>query len=101
MAATWTPHVSISIKVRDFFFLPHSLRTVSVVHLSPHTNCSVEYSYGIKRPGREASHLTPTVVEVKDTCRYAAIPPCFFHGVVLKRCRENICFNFKKIYNSY
>jgi hypothetical protein len=35
-------------------------------------------SPGVKRPGREADHLPPTIAEVKNTCIYTCL-----HGIVL------------------
>jgi hypothetical protein len=40
-------------------------------------------SLGVKRPGREADHLPPSSVEVKNAWRYSSTPPIRFHGVVL------------------
>jgi hypothetical protein len=39
-------------------------------------------SPGVKRPGREADHATPTSADVK-LWLYTSTPPYIFHGVVL------------------
>jgi hypothetical protein len=38
----------------------------------------VAISLGLKRPGREADHSSPSRVEVKNTCRYTSTPPYVF-----------------------
>jgi hypothetical protein len=42
-------------------------------------------SLGVKRPGREADHSTPSIVEVKNTWSYTSIPLVSLHGVVLSK----------------
>jgi hypothetical protein len=41
------------------------------------------FPLGIKRPGREADHSTPSSVEVKNAWSYTSTPPKRLHGVVL------------------
>jgi hypothetical protein len=38
---------------------------------------------GVKRPGREADHLTPSSAEVKNEWSYTSTPPIRLYGVVL------------------
>jgi hypothetical protein len=38
---------------------------------------------GVKRPGREANHLSATSAEVKITWIYTATPPMRHHGIVI------------------
>jgi hypothetical protein len=50
----------------------------------PPIQCVPEALYlEVKRPGREASHSTPSSAEVKNKWSYTSIPPIRLHGVVL------------------
>jgi hypothetical protein len=40
-------------------------------------------SLGVKRPGREANHSSPSSAEVKKAWIYTSTPPTRLHGVVL------------------
>jgi hypothetical protein len=40
-------------------------------------------SLGVKRPGREADHSTPSSAEVRNAFNYTSTPAVRFHGVVL------------------
>jgi hypothetical protein len=44
---------------------------------------SVALSLGVKRPGREAGHSSPSSVDVKNPWSCTATPPIRFQGVVL------------------
>jgi hypothetical protein len=38
---------------------------------------------GVKRPEREADHLSPSSAEVKNGCSYTFISPARLYGIVL------------------
>jgi hypothetical protein len=40
-------------------------------------------SLGVKRPGRETDHSSPSSAEVKNAWRYTSTPAILLHGVVL------------------
>jgi hypothetical protein len=40
-------------------------------------------SLGLKRPGRETDHLSPSSADVKSVWSYTSTPPIRLHGVVL------------------
>jgi len=43
---------------------------------------------GVKRPGREVNHSSPSSTEVKNKCNYASALPIYFQDAV----RENFLF---------
>jgi hypothetical protein len=42
-----------------------------------------DLSQGVKLPGHEAHHSSPSSAEVKNAWSYTSIPPIRLHGVVL------------------
>jgi hypothetical protein len=62
-------------------------------------------SLGIKGPGREADHSSPSSAEVNNAWSYTSTPPLRLHGVVLslkKKHRDNFTFtlNFTVFLNN-
>jgi hypothetical protein len=54
-------------------------------------------SLGIKWPGHEADHSSPSSTEDKNAWSYISTPPICLHGVVLslkKKHRNNFTFTF-------
>jgi hypothetical protein len=47
-------------------------------------------SLGVKRPGRETDHSSPSNTEVKNVWSYTSTPPISFHGVVLSEAQGQI-----------
>jgi hypothetical protein len=71
-----------SLRSLGIFFFTTASRTA----LGP-TQSSIQWvlgaiSPGIKRPGCEADHSTPSSAEVKDACSYTSTPSIRLHGVV-------------------
>jgi hypothetical protein len=46
-------------------------------------------SPGLKRPGREAVHSSPSSVEVKNVCSYTSTPPYVVKALCLVKQRDN------------
>jgi hypothetical protein len=49
-------------------------------------------SLGVKRPGREADHLPPSSVEVKNAWSYNSTPQCVFMVWCLVKHKDNFTF---------
>jgi hypothetical protein len=44
----------------------HSVQTAPGVHLSPYPMVIMSYFLGVMQPGREADHVSPSSVEIKN-----------------------------------
>jgi hypothetical protein len=54
-------------------------------------------STGVKRPGREVGHSTPSSVEVKNEWSYTSIPQVSLYDVVLRKHRDKFTCSFLPI----
>jgi hypothetical protein len=52
-------------------------------------------SLGVKRPGREADHSPPSIVEVKNAWSYTTTPQYVFMEWCLVKHRDNFTFTFR------
>jgi hypothetical protein len=63
-------------------FSPHPrVQTGSAVHPASYPMGTKGSFPGVKLPGREADHSTPSSTEVKSAWNYASTPPIRFHMV--------------------
>jgi hypothetical protein len=80
---SWTLLVSVPFLLDDIpkFFL-YELTTI--IFSSPNIQwVPGVLSLGVKRPGREADHTSPSISEVKNVWMYASTPSIRLHGVGL------------------
>jgi hypothetical protein len=63
---------------RQVFSLLHIVQTGSGAHPAYYRMGTKALSPGVKRPGREADHSSPTSTEVKKTWIYPSTPPYVF-----------------------
>jgi hypothetical protein len=54
----------------------------------------VAFSLGVKRPGRETDHVSPSSAEVKNARSYASTPQYVFMARCLVKCRDKFTFTF-------
>jgi hypothetical protein len=55
-------------------------------------------SLGVKRPGREADHSTPSSANVKNAWSYTSTLPLRLHGVVISQEKHREKFTFTFLY---
>jgi hypothetical protein len=85
-AGLWAGWSGIQVPVRAGNFSPHHrFQTGSGAHAASYP----DGYQGIKPPGREADHSTPTSAEVSDAWSYTSTPQIRLHGVVR---RNNFTF---------
>jgi hypothetical protein len=65
------------------FSLRHHVHTGSEAQPASYSMGSRGCFLGVKRPGREADHSTPSSAEVNNAWSYASIPSIRLHGVML------------------
>jgi hypothetical protein len=70
--------VCVCARTLEFFSSHHCTQIDSVVH-----SASFSMGTGVKRPGREAYHESPSSVEVKNEWNYTFAPPVRSYCVVL------------------
>jgi hypothetical protein len=57
------------------FSLRYDVQTGSAAHTASYPMCTGVIFSGIKRPGSDANHSSPSSAEVKNSCSYTSIPP--------------------------
>jgi hypothetical protein len=65
------------------FSLHHRVQNGSGAHPASYPVGTRGSLPGVKRPGREADHSSPSSAEVKECVEYTSTPPIRLHGVVL------------------
>jgi hypothetical protein len=65
------------------FSLHHRVQNGSGAHPASYPMGTVGSFPGVKRPGREADHSSPSSAEVKNAWSYTSTAPICLHGVVL------------------
>ncbi|PNF29271.1 hypothetical protein B7P43_G08948 [Cryptotermes secundus] len=70
--ANWSGHI-----LRGNYFL-HVLQTGSGAHPASYPMCTGARSLGVKWPGREADHSSPTSAEARKMWTYTCTPPYVF-----------------------
>jgi hypothetical protein len=70
--------VGVRVPVGVRFSPLHVAQTGSGAHSASYPAGAGSYFPGVKRPGREADHSSPTSAEVKNTWIYTSTPPYIF-----------------------
>jgi hypothetical protein len=65
------------------FSLHHRVQTGSGAHPATYSLGTRDSSLGIKLPGRETDHSSPSSAKVKNAWSYTSTPPVRLHGVML------------------
>jgi hypothetical protein len=63
--------------------LHHRVHNGSEAHPASYPMDTGALSLGVKRPGRETDHSSPSSAEVKNAWSYTSTPPIRLHGVVI------------------